>query len=60
MINEGTHVGEFLGLPPIGKSFHLKAVLLYELEAGKIVRERRIYDFTGMLMQIGILKARPI
>jgi steroid delta-isomerase-like uncharacterized protein len=58
--NEGTHVGEFLGLPPTGKHFHIKVVLLHELEGGKIVRERRIYDFTGFLMQIGVLKAKPL
>ena len=26
---------------------------------GLIVRDRRIYDFTGLLLQIGILKAKP-
>jgi hypothetical protein len=26
---------------------------------GLIVHERRIYDFTGMLVQIGVLKAKP-
>jgi steroid delta-isomerase-like uncharacterized protein len=56
----GTHVGDFLGLAPTGKRFRLRAVFLYELRNGKIVRERRIYDFTGMLMQIGVLKAKPI
>jgi len=56
----GTHVGEFLGLAPTGKRFRLRAVFVYELRNGKIVRERRIYDFTGMLMQIGVLKAKPI
>ena len=55
-----THVGEFLGLEPTGKPFHLNVVFLYELKEGKIVRERRIYDFAGMLMQIGVLKAKPI
>jgi steroid delta-isomerase-like uncharacterized protein len=55
-----THVGEFLGLAPTGKPFHLMMVFLYELKDGKIVRERRIYDFAGMLMQIGVLKAKPI
>jgi predicted ester cyclase len=55
-----THVGEFLGLAPTGKPFHLNAVFLYELKDGKIVRERRIYDFTGMLVRIGILKVKPI
>src|SRR5260370_36608359 len=33
-------------------------VLLSTVAGGHVVRERRIYDFTGRLMQIGILKAR--
>src|ERR1044072_8813603 len=56
---EGTHIGEFLGLTPTGKRFIMPAVFFYQLENGKIVRERRIYDFTGLLVQIGVLKARP-
>ena len=59
LILEGTNVGGMMGLPPSGKSFRVPAVFLYELRGGKIVRERRIYDFTGMLVQIGVLKARP-
>ena len=55
---EGTHIGEFLGLPPTGKRFVMPAVFFYELENGKIVRERRIFDFTGLLVQIGVLKAK--
>lgn len=56
---EGTHIGEFLGLEPTGKRFTMPAVFFYELENGQIVRERRVYDFTGMLVQIGVLKAKP-
>jgi steroid delta-isomerase-like uncharacterized protein len=56
---EGTHIGEFLGIPPTGKRFTMPAVFCYQLENGKIVRERRIYDFTGLLVQIGVLKAKP-
>jgi steroid delta-isomerase-like uncharacterized protein len=56
---EGTNMGGMMGLPPSGKSFRVPAVFLYELRGDKIVRERRIYDFTGMLVQIGVLKARP-
>jgi predicted ester cyclase len=56
---EGTHMGEFLGLPPSGKSFRHTIVFLYELRDRRIVRERRIYDFTGLLVQIGVLKAKP-
>jgi steroid delta-isomerase-like uncharacterized protein len=57
---EGTHIGEFLGLPPTGKRFRHSAVFLYELRDRQIVRERRIYDFTGLLVQIGVLKAKPV
>jgi steroid delta-isomerase-like uncharacterized protein len=56
---EGKDVGEFLGLPPTGKSFRAPVVFLYTLRDGKIIHERRIYDFTGMLLQIGLLKAKP-
>lgn len=57
---EGTHIGEFLGLPPTGKPFRHTAVFLYELRNRLIVRERRIYDFTGLLIQIGVMKEKPV
>jgi steroid delta-isomerase-like uncharacterized protein len=57
---EGTHIGEFLGIPPTGKQFRMPAVFFYRLENGRIVHERRIYDFTGLLLQIGVLKAKPV
>ena len=57
--SEGTHIGEFLGLPPTGKPFHFSGVMVYEIRGRQIVRERRIYDFTGLLLQIGVLKAKP-
>ena len=56
---EGTDSGQFLGLPPTGKSFRIPAVFLYEFKDSQIARERRIYDFTGLLVQIGLLKAKP-
>jgi len=59
MTIEGTNLGGLMGLPPSGKHFRVPAVFLYDLRGDQIVRERRIYDFTGMLVQIGVLKARP-
>jgi len=56
---EGTDSGQFLGLPPTGKSFRMPAVLVFELKDGLIARERRIYDFTGVLVQVGLFKAKP-
>jgi predicted ester cyclase len=56
---EGTHMQELLGIEPTGKPFSMTVALIYELRDRKIVREQRVYDFTGMLLQIGALKARP-
>ena len=55
----GTDTGGFLGLPPTGRPFRMPIVWVCTLDDGRIVHERRIYDFTGMLMQIGVLKAKP-
>ena len=55
----GKDVGIFLGLMPTGKPFRVAGVFLYDLKDGLIVRERRIYDFTALLIQIGLLKAKP-
>jgi steroid delta-isomerase-like uncharacterized protein len=56
----GTDQGGFMGLPPSGRSFEFTLASLYEIENGLIVHERRIYDFTGLLVQVGALKAKPI
>lgn len=55
----GTHVGSIMGLEPGGRRFRFALTFVLELEADLIVRERRIYDFTGLLVQIGVLKAKP-
>jgi steroid delta-isomerase-like uncharacterized protein len=55
----GTDTGGFLGLEATGKPFQLPMVMVCRLEGDLIVHEQRIYDFSGMLMQIGVLKAKP-
>jgi predicted ester cyclase len=56
---EGTLMQEFLGLEPTGKRFQMSVAFMHRLRDGKIVHERRIYDFTGLLLQIGLLKSKP-
>ena len=50
---------EFLGFEPTGKRFQMSMAFVHRLKDRKIVHERRIYDFTGVLVQIGVLKAKP-
>ena len=54
-----THVGEFLGVPGTGRKFQIVGAMIYRFEDGLIAEERRIYDFTGLLMQVGVLKGKP-
>ena len=58
-VSEGTNMGGLMGLPPSGRPFRMWTSFFYELRDGKIVREQRVYDFTGMLVQVGVLKAKP-
>jgi len=55
----GTDTGGLMGMEPSGKPALLPMVVVCRVANGLIVRERRIYDFTGMLVQIGVLKAKP-
>jgi steroid delta-isomerase-like uncharacterized protein len=55
----GTDTGGFMGMAPSGKPALLPMVLVCRVKDGLITHERRIYDFTGMLVQIGVLKAKP-
>ena len=60
LIISGTDTGGFLGLPATGKAFRMPLVVLCEFTDRQIAHERRIYDFTGLLIQIGVLKAKPV
>ena len=56
---KATHVGEFLGLPGSRKRVEFQGVRVFETRDGLIARERRYYDFTGLLIQLGVLKSKP-
>lgn len=54
-----TQQGDFMGIAGSGKRVEFDCVLIYDFENGRISRERRIYDFTGMLIQLGVLRSKP-
>ena len=53
----GTHTGEFLGVPPTGKSVKVKAAVIWEFEGEKIKGETIYYDLATVLKQMGVLSA---
>jgi predicted ester cyclase len=54
-----THVGRFMGLDGTGRRCEIQGVLLMDLRDGLIAHERRVYDFTGLLIQVGVLRGKP-
>ena len=54
-----TQRGDFMGIPGTGKRVEFDCVLIFDFEDGRIKRERRVYDFTGMLIQLGVLRGKP-
>ena len=57
----GTHKGPFGGVPPTSRRFQLKGVFLATVSPnGRIARDKRLYDVTNMLVQLGALKTKPM
>jgi len=56
-----THTSDFFGLPGTNRHIDFRVAWLFRLNAdGLIAYERRIYDFTGVLLQLGVLRAKPM
>jgi predicted ester cyclase len=54
-----THVGEFMGLPGTNRRFEIHGVRLCVMGDGIIHAERRLYDFTSLLIQVGAMRSKP-
>jgi steroid delta-isomerase-like uncharacterized protein len=54
-----TQTGEFMGIAGSGRRVEFTCVLIFDLRDGLVARERRVYDFTGMLIQLGVLRGKP-
>lgn len=54
-INTGRHVGEFLGIPPSGRSFSIPGIDIYRVEDGKLAEHWHVVDNLAMLQQLGVI-----
>jgi steroid delta-isomerase-like uncharacterized protein len=54
----GTNTQGFMGVPPTGKKFTFPAALICTLRDGRVAHERRVYDFAGFLLEIGVIKVK--
>jgi steroid delta-isomerase-like uncharacterized protein len=51
----GTHQGEFMGIPPTGRSIEVSEIHVYRLEDGKAVEHRVGRDDLGAMRQLGVI-----
>ena len=57
-VARATHTGELLGLAGTGRRVEIHGALIHRIQDGLIAEEQRIYDFTALLMQLGILRVK--
>jgi predicted ester cyclase len=51
----GTHKGEFMGVPPTGKSISIGVIDIIRVDGGKFVEHWGQMDTTGMIQQLGAI-----
>src|SRR6476620_6386225 len=52
---EGTHRGEFFGIPTTGKQIKVKGMVVDRVVAGKMVESRILMDGLSMMTQLGVI-----
>jgi steroid delta-isomerase-like uncharacterized protein len=54
--NAGTHVADFAGIPPTGRTFTINGIDIYRLDdAGRISEHWDVVDQLSMIRQLGLL-----
>jgi hypothetical protein len=48
-----------MGLPATGRKALVTGVIVQKLGDGLVQEELRLYDFTALLVQVGVLRAKP-
>ena len=52
---QGTHSGDFQGMPPTGKRIMIGAFIIDRIKDGKIVEHWSLFDTMGMMQQLGLV-----
>lgn len=55
--NRGTHVGDFLGMPPTGRSFAIAGIDIHRLHDGKLAEHWHVVDLFALMQQLNPIPA---
>ena len=56
---EGTHRGEFLGMPPTGLKINIQAIDIVRVRDGKAIDHWGVTDQMSMMQQLGVIEQPP-
>ena len=51
----GTHVGEFMGIPPTGRSFTISGIDVHGFRDGRMAEHWHVVDQLSLLQQLGLI-----
>jgi len=51
----GTHLGEFMGIPPTGRPVAITGMDIHRLADGKVVETWEVYDGLALMVQLGVI-----
>lgn len=51
----GTHTGEFMGIPPTGKPVRIEAIGIIVAEGDRVKHLSGVFDQLGMMRQLGVI-----
>ena len=54
IVGEGTHTGEFMGMPPTNKYVCMGGVVISHVEHGKVTESWSYFDTAGLMQQLGV------
>ena len=57
LVFDGTHKGDFQGIPPTGKRVRVTAITIERVAGGKIVEHWIEFDALSMMQQLGVVPA---
>ena len=55
LVMDGTHTGQWLGIPPNGKRINIRMMTIHRIRSGKIIEDWVIVESLGFFQQLGIL-----
>ena len=54
----GTHQGEYMGLPPTGKSITYNEIFVFRFKGGRIAETWGVVDVLSQMKQLGVIPAQ--